>query len=111
MGQILDIRDKIMARIVEENAVQFIPIGDSGNNYVITLSKNALIAIREGKSFPIELLAGDKKKTFVIMRDTSFKAKMHLHNKIANQAKESVQSRIEIERETQKTIEGLDFNN
>jgi len=96
---VIDIREDLMVRNVEDNAVQFIPVGQSGDNYIITLSKNALIAIRGGKSFPIELLAGDRKKTFIIMRDNTYRDKMRLHNKLAQQAKEQVQTQLEVDAE------------
>lgn len=99
VGNVIDIREELMVRNVEDNAVQFIPVGESGDNYIITLSKNALIAIREGKSFPIELLAGGKKKTIILMRDNTYRDKMRLHNKLAQQAKEQVETTLQVDAE------------
>lgn len=94
---VIDITDKgkLMARIVEKDAVQLVEMGSSGKNYCLTLSKNALIAIREGKTFPLELLIGDKKMKINVMRDNEFKKKLATFNKINEQAKNSAQATAE----------------
>ena len=109
-GNVIDIRKEIMTRNVESDGVQFIPIGESGDNYVITLSKHALIAVREGKSFPIEVLAGGKKKTIILMRDNTFKRRMQVHNKLAEQAKEHVQGQLQVDAEMNALNETLAKN-
>lgn len=92
MGEVIDITDrgKLMARMVEENAVQLVEMGSSGTNYCLTLSKSALIAIREGRTFPLELLIGEKKMKINVMRNTEFKKKLNAFHKLNEQAKDSV---------------------
>ena len=102
-------RDKFMARIVEDDAVQFVQIGTSGTNQVLTLSKNALIAIREGKSFPVELLVGDKKVKFQIMRDTTFKRQLAVYKKAAETAQDMGEAQVEANNEVAKI--GKDIGN
>lgn len=89
----------VMTKTVDETDVKFIEIGSSGKSYCLTLSKNALLALREGKTFPIELLDGDVKKLIVVMRDTTFKKRMTIHNKISKKAKESVETKIKERRD------------
>lgn len=83
-------RGKNMGRVVEENAVQLIEMGSSGKNFCLTVSKSALIAIRSGKSFPLEGLFGETKIKINVMRDTEYKKKMLAFKKLDEQAKDSV---------------------
>lgn len=97
MGEVIDITDrgKLMAKMVNENAVQLVEIGNSGKNYCLTLSKNALVAIREGRTFPLELLLGDKKMKINVMRDNTYKEQVRKFNKISEKAKESVEVAVD----------------
>lgn len=106
MGTVIDSKDIFMHQKVKEDAVQFIPVGESGDNYCLTLSKEALVAIRQGKSFPIQILAGDRKKTIVVIRDTIFKRNLRLHQAIMNKAKEDVQAKLQLE-QGEKEAENL----
>lgn len=88
---VIDITDKrkLMGKMVERDAVTLVEIGSSGKNYCLTLTKNALIAIREGSSFPIEFMANGTKMKVNIMRDTEFRKKSRIFNKANQLAKES----------------------
>lgn len=85
-----------MVKKVDEKDCQLVEIG---NSYCITLSKNALIAIREGKTFPIEVLDGETKRKIVVMRDTTFKRRIQIFQKTNNQAKESAERTVEANKE------------
>lgn len=75
-NNVIDIKEEIMVRQVEENAVQLIKMGNSGNNFCITISNNALVALRQDRTFPIKFIAGEKEKTIIVMRNTVFRTGM-----------------------------------
>lgn len=89
-----------MARMVEKNAVNVVPVGKSGKNFMITFSKNALIAIREGQSFDVELLSGDKPLKMVFIRDNVARQKVKLLENLNKKAKESAEIVVSTEEET-----------
>ena len=108
---VVDISDrgKLMAKMVEKDAVKFVQIGTSGKNYCLTLSKTALIALREGSSFPVELFVGDTKVKFNIMRDRTFQENLRKFKKINQEAKDAADAKIEAEEEVAKL--GSDIGN
>jgi len=108
---VVDITDRkeLMGRMVESDAVKFVQIGTSGKNQCLVLSKTALIAIREGQSFPVEVLVGDTKMKFVIMRDRTFKKNLRDFKKTAQAAQGSVEATIEANNEAAKL--GQDIGN
>ena len=101
-SNVIDITDrgKLMAKMVGENAVQLVEMGSSGTNYCITLSKAALIALREGRAFPLEFLNGDKKMTITLMRDNTYKAKIQAFKKISEKAKDTVEKKVSVQEDT-----------
>lgn len=84
-------KEIIMTKTVDSDDVKFVQIGNSGTNYCITISKNGLLALRNGKTFPIELIDGDKKKTIVVMRDVTFRKRMNIHSKLTQEAKKTAE--------------------
>jgi hypothetical protein len=94
---VIDISDRreLMSKMVEEDGVQLIEMGSSGNNYCLTLSKRALMAIREGSSFPLELLMGERKIKVTVIRNTEFRKKLRLFQKINEQAKNAAEAQVE----------------
>jgi len=95
-------RKELMSRMVEKDAVKFVQIGTSGANHCLTLSKTALIALREGSTFPVELLVGDTKVRFTIMRDTTFRVNLAKFTKINQAAKDNVQAQVDADEEVSK---------
>jgi len=104
-NNVIDIsnRDELMSRIVESDAVKLVQIGTSGKNYCVTLTKNALIALREGKSFPIDMMVNGEKASFTIMRDVTFRKNLTAFNKANVAAKKSADEKVEANKE----VEGL----
>jgi hypothetical protein len=95
---VVDITDrgKLMSKMVGEDAVQLIEMGSSGENFCLTLSKSALMAVREGRSFPLDLLMNGKKVKITVMRDNTYKKKLQAFLRLNEQAKDAAQSRVDL---------------
>lgn len=92
---------------VSEKDVHFVQVGTSGDNYCLTLSKNATIAIKAGHTFPVEFLLGDRKVTIIVLSDATFKRNLGVVSKLNDGAKQSAEATIQANRETEEIGKGI----
>lgn len=84
-----------------------IQVGKSGNNFMLSFSRNALMAMREGKSFPIQLQRGEENITFIAMLDVEVRKHLKALSMINSKSEETANIRMEVEEETAALTKSL----
>ena len=81
---------------VEYEAVHLVQVGPSKKNFILSFSKKALIAMKEGKSFPVKMeLEDDKIVNIVAMRDSTYQSKLKVFSDINDKAAADAKAIVE----------------
>ena len=88
--------------IVDDSDVRFIPIGDSGKNACIIITKKGMLALKQGLSFPIEYLDNGQSRKIVVLSDRAFRLRFGIIKAMDEQISEQGEVKVELSHQEQE---------